>query len=141
MIQYSGGKRDTPEVASSRAYLRSGLPAVYREEDFGMRFVGALEGVLDPIVAILDGLEAHFDPDLAPRDILDLLSVWLGVDFDESQSLAARREKVRQAAELGRRRGTVGGLELALQLSFPGLPLRIEDAGGVVYTTDVNAVE
>src|SRR3954454_21096106 len=95
MIQYSGGKRDTPEGASRRAYLRSGLPAVYRDEDFGMRFVGALEGVLDPIIAILDGLESHFDPDLAPRDILDLLSVWVGVDFDESQTLSARREKVR----------------------------------------------
>ena len=139
MIQYSGGRRETPEVASSRSYLRGALPAVYQEEDFGMRFVGALERVLDPIVAVLDGLGAHFDPDLAPRDILDALSTWLGVDFDESQPLQARREKVRQAAELGRRRGTVAGLELALKLSFPDLPLRVEDEGGVVWSTDVAA--
>src|SRR6266545_1447142 len=137
MIQYSGGKRDTPEVVSGRGYLRGGLPAIYTEEDFGMRFVGALEQVLDPIVAILDGLSAHFDPDLAPRNILDLLSSWLGVDFDESQSITARREKVRQAAELGRRRGTVAGLELALKLSFPNLPLRVEDSGGVTFSTDI----
>jgi phage tail-like protein len=137
MIQYSGGKRDTPEVVSGRAYMRQGLPSIYTEEDFGMRFVGALEQVLDPIVAVLDGLAAHFDPDLAPRNVLDLLSSWLGVDFDESQSLNARREKVRQAAELGRRRGTVAGLELALQLSFPNLPLRVEDSGGVTWSTDV----
>src|SRR3954470_13962618 len=137
MIQYSGGKRDTPEVVSSRGYLRQGLPAIYTEEDFGMRFVGALEAVLDPIVAILDGLSAHFDPDLAPRNILDLLSAWLGVDFDESQTISARREKIRQAAELGRRRGTVVGLELALSLSFPSLPLRVEDEGTVSYSTDI----
>jgi phage tail-like protein len=139
MIQYSGGKRDTPEVVSSRAYLRQALPSIYTEEDFGMRFVGALEQVLDPIVAVLDGLQAHFDPDLAPRNILDLLSAWLGVDFDESQTISARREKVRQAAELGRRRGTVAGLELALKLSFPELPLRVEDSGGVVWSTDINS--
>jgi phage tail-like protein len=139
MIQYSGGRKETPEVASSRGLLRNGLPAVYQEEDFGMRFVGALEELLDPIIAILDGLSAHFDPDLAPRDILDLLAVWLGVDLDESQSIAARREKVRQAAELGRRRGTVHGLELALKLSFPNLPLRVEDEGGVSWSTQAIA--
>jgi phage tail-like protein len=135
MIQYSGGRRETPEVASSRALLRGGLPSVYQEEDFGMRFVGALEGLLDPIIAILDGLESHFDPDLAPRDILDLLAVWVGVDLDESQSIAPRRGKFRQEAKLGPRRGTVAGLELALQLSFPGLPLRVEDQGGVTWST------
>ena len=136
MVQLAAGAKETPPVASSRAYLRGGLPAVYQDEDFGMRFVGALEELLDPIVAILDGMSAHFDPDLAPRDVLDLLAVWLGVDLDESQSIAARREKVRHAAELGRRRGTVRGLELALALSFPGLPLRVEDAGGVSWSTE-----
>jgi phage tail-like protein len=139
MIQFSGGKRDTPEVASGRAYLRAGLPSIYSEEDFGMRFVGALEEVLDPIVAVLDSLQAHFDPDLAPRNILDLLSAWLGVGFDESQPLSTRRERARQAAELGRRRGTVSGLELELALAFPNLPLRIEDQGAVVWSTDVTS--
>src|SRR3954447_11923323 len=119
MIRFSSGPRETPAVASSRAYLRGGLPAVYQEGDFGMRFIGALETLLDPIVAVLDALPAHFSADHAPRDILDLLSSWLGVDLDESQTPAQRREMVRQAAELGRRRGTRSGLELALQLAFP----------------------
>ena len=139
VIQHSGGAKETPEVASSRALLRNGLPEIYREEDFGMRFVTALERVLDPIVAILDALPHHFDPDLAPRDVLSLLSAWLGVDIDESQPIATRRETVRQAAELGRRRGTVSGLELALELAFPKLPLRVEDEGGVVWSTDTSA--
>jgi hypothetical protein len=38
---------------------------------------------------------------------------------------------VRHAAELGRRSGTRAGLELALSLAFPKLPLRVEDLGGV----------
>ncbi len=131
MVQLASGPKETPPVASSRAYLRGGLPAVYQEGDFGMRFIGALETLLDPIVAVLDALPAHFSADHAPRDILDLLSAWLGVDLDESQTPAQRREMVRQASELGRRRGTRAGMELALSLMFPKLPLRVEDLGGV----------
>jgi phage tail-like protein len=131
MVQLASGPKETPPVASSRAYLRGGLPAVYQEGDFGMRFVGALETLLDPVVAVLDGLPAHFSADHAPRDVLDLLSAWLGVELDESQTPPQRREMVRKAAELGRRRGTRAGMELALSLAFPKLPLRVEDLGGV----------
>jgi phage tail-like protein len=131
MLRLSSGPKETPAVASGRAYLRESLPAVYQEGDFGMRFVGALETLLDPIVAVLDALPAHFSADYAPRDVLGLLSAWLGIDLDESQTPAQRRAMVRQAAELGRRRGTRSGLELALSLAFPQLPLRVEDPGGV----------
>ena len=131
MVQLATGPKETPRVASSRAYLRGGLPAVYQEGDFGMRFIGALETLLDPSVAVLDALPAHFSADHAPRDILDLLSAWLGVDLDESQTPQQRREMVRQAAALGRRRGTKRGVELAMALGVPGLPLRVEDPGGV----------
>src|SRR3954462_8507313 len=119
LVRLSAGPQETPPVASRRAYLRSGLPAIYQESDFGMRFSGAREERLDPIVAVRDGLPAHFDPDHAPRDILNLLAAWLGAGLDESQDMRHQREMVRRAADLGRRRGTVNGLELALSLSFP----------------------
>jgi phage tail-like protein len=134
MVRLAAGAKETPKVASSRAYLRGGLPAVYQDGDFGMRFVGALEEMLDPIVGVLDGLPAHFDPDLAPRDALNLMAAWLGIDLDESQELRHQREMVRRSGELGRRRGTVRGLELALELHFPDVPLRVEDQGGVRWT-------
>ena len=133
MLRVNAGPLQTPPVASSRAYLRNGLPSLYQDGDFGMRFVGALEELLDPIVAVLDGLPAHFDPNHAPRDILELLAAWLGVDLDETQDIRHQREMVQRAAELGRRRGTVKGLELALALHFPEVPMRVEDNGGVVY--------
>jgi phage tail-like protein len=133
MVQVASGSRETPAVASSRAYLRGGLPAMYQDGDFGMRFVGALEAVLDPIVAVIDALPAHFNPDHAPRDVLNLLAAWLGVEVDESQPIKERRRLVRESAELSRRRGTVRGLELALELAFPKLPLRVEDNGGVTW--------
>jgi len=141
MVRLSAGPKTTPPVASSRAYLRSGLPAVYQESDFGMRFIGALEELLDPIVAVLDALPAHFDPDHAPRDVLGLLAAWLGVDLDESQEIRHQREMVRRAADLGRKRGTVTGLELALSLAFPNVPLRIEDQGGVRWSLDQHPID
>jgi len=133
MLRINQGPKPTPPVASSRAYLRNGLPSLYQDGDFGMRFVGALEELLDPIVAVLDALPYHFDPNHAPRDILDLLAAWLGVDLDEAQDVRHQREMVRRAAELGRRRGTVRGMELALALHFPEVPMRVEDTGGVIF--------
>jgi phage tail-like protein len=133
MLQMSSGPKETPPVASTRAYLRNGLPALYQDGDFGMRFVGALEELLDPIVAVLDALPYHFDPNHAPRDILELLAAWLGVDLNETQDIRHQREMVLRAAELGRRRGTVKGLELALRLHFPEVPMRVEDHGGVIW--------
>ena len=62
------------------------------------------------------------------------MAAWLGVDLDESQELRHQREMVRRSAELGRRRGTVRGLELALELAFPDVPLRVEDQGGVRWS-------
>ena len=135
----STGEQPTPPSATSRALLRSGLPAVYQEGSFGMRFVEALEGVLDPVLAVLDALPAHFDPGLAPLDVLDLITAWLGIDYDESQPTQQLRKLVRNAAELGRRRGTRSGLEMALRLNFPDLPLRIEDKGEVSWSSDPNA--
>jgi phage tail-like protein len=132
----AGGRSGAPPVVSRRATLRRGMPAIYHETDFAMRFVGALEGVLDPIGAVLDALPAQFSPDYAPQPMIEMLSAWLGVETDEALELDARRETVRMAAELGRRRGTVRGMELALALGFPGVPMRVEDEGGVRWSLD-----
>ncbi|MCW3064651.1 MAG: hypothetical protein JWN32_1823 [Solirubrobacterales bacterium] len=139
--ELSTGEEPTPPAVTNRAYLRNGLPAIYRDErdgDFGMRFIGALENVLDPIVAVIDGMPAHFDPALAPLDVLELITAWLGLEYNESLPVRQLRKLVQNAAELGRRRGTRSGLEMALQLNFPDLPLRIEDQGEVTWSTDAS---
>lgn len=130
------GEHPEPTPAHSRRYLRAGLPAIYQEDDFAMRLVGAFEHVLDPIVALLDNLPAHFSPELAPLDILDLSTQWLGIERNESQPSAQVRTLVRRAAELGQLRGTRAGVELALKLNFPELPLRVEDNGGVSWSAE-----
>jgi phage tail-like protein len=121
----------SPAVASEREYLRRGLPAIYQENDLGVRFVGALEPLLDPIVALLDSLPAHVDADLAPEDVLSLLARWLGLEVDEAWPVERKRELVRRADELARRHGTRAGLELTLNIAFPDHPLRVEDSGGI----------
>lgn len=135
------GAQPTPRPASTREYLRAAMPAIYQEQDFTMRFLAALERVLDPLVAVLDMLPAHFDPELAPLDILDLETRWLGLDHDESQPASRLRGLVRRAAEVGRLRGTRAGVELSLKLNFPDLPLRVEDSGGVAWSVNGNLPE
>ena len=93
--------------------------------------VGALETVLDPIVAASDGLAATFDPTLASEDMLNLIGAWLGFELDEKLPVSQCRELIAHAAQLSRLQGTRAGLELALALYFPGLPLRVVDHGHV----------
>jgi phage tail-like protein len=124
---------NSPAVASERGYLRRGLPAIYQENDLGVRFVGALEPLLDPTVALLDSLPAHVDADLAPEDVLSLLARWLGLEVDEAWPVERKRELVRRADELARRHGTKAGLELTLGIAFPEHPLRVEDSGAVSW--------
>jgi hypothetical protein len=81
-------------------------------------------------------MPAHFNPELAPLDVLDLSTVWLGIERNESQPSSQVRRLVRRAAELGKRRGTRAGVELALALNFPDVPLRIEDNGGISWSSD-----
>jgi phage tail-like protein len=136
-----------PPVATQRKLYQVRLPAIYHHngdsgsghngrEPFALRFVGALEGVLDPVLALLDSLPAHFDPKVAPQDLLELLADWLGIELDETLPDKRRRELVASAGELWRLRGTRAGFEQALNVAFPGLPLRVEDNGGIVYRAD-----
>jgi len=139
--------RDAPQTASARAHLRNGVPDIYRRDraarqdqppPFAMRFLHALEEVLDPIIATLDSLPAHLDVDLAPEHALAGLATWLGVDDVEVLPAQQRREAVRRAGELARTRGTRGGLELALSLFFPDVVMRVNDHGRVVVSERVD---
>jgi phage tail-like protein len=140
-IERAVGTDPPPPAVSGRRYLRDNLPGIYSEGDFGMRLVSGFEALLDPLVAALDNLPEHFDPVYAPRDVLDLLTEWLGLEHDEARTGEERRQIVRMAPELMRRRGTKEGLELALKLAFPGVPFRVEDGGGVTWSLNLDDPE
>ena len=135
-IERAIGSDLAPRPVSTPGYLRGHLPAIYADGDFGMRLISALEAVLDPLMAILDNLPEHFDAAYAPRDVLELLTDWLALERDELRSGEERRRIVQQAPELMRLRGTKAGLEMALELAFPGVPFRVEDAGGVTWALE-----
>jgi phage tail-like protein len=135
-IERAVGSDPTPRPVSMPGHLRGHLPAIYDDGDFGMRLLSSLEEVLDPLVAILDNLPEHFAAAYAPRDVLELLTDWLALERDELRSGEERRRIVGRAPELLRLRGTRAGLELALELAFPGIPFRIEDTGGVTWALD-----
>jgi phage tail-like protein len=125
---------------------------------FAMRFLKALEEVLDPIVTLLDCLPAHLDPKLAPLNALHTMADWLGLPFEEHvpgenrpteddtekrlrederhKSLKVRQQRlVEHGLEINRTRGTKRGLELLLELMF-GKPDRREGEPGVFRVID-----
>ena len=69
------GSEPAPAAASGTGHLRHQLPELYRESDFAMRFLAALETVIDPLLATLDNLPEHFEAAYAPRDVLELAPV------------------------------------------------------------------
>jgi phage tail-like protein len=132
-----------PKSASARAYLRTGLPAVYRErlpgtpgEPFAVRFVEGLEQVLDPIVSMLDLLPAHLGLDLAPPEVVALVGQWLGLELDAALTPEAQRRLVREATSITRARGTRAGLGRLLELAFEGAGLEVRDGGGATWSSD-----
>jgi phage tail-like protein len=131
-----------PSTASVRRYLRDGLPAVYGENDFAMRFLAGLEEVVDPIVAFLDGLPAHLDLSLAPPDYVMLAGEWLGIDPEGRWRGLLGRDEVRRRALVGhatviaRRRGTGAALQVVLDLLFPDLGLRVRDFGRSTFSVE-----
>jgi phage tail-like protein len=147
MPQAAAAAGDVPTPASSRQYLRNGLPGVYREgpsrdeeEPFAMRFVGALEGVLDPAVAMIELLPAHLDLALAPPDVVAMVGAWLGLEFDRTTPLENRRALTDAATEVTRARGTLTGIRRVLAIVFPDLTgVTVHDSGSVTHGPPASA--
>jgi len=103
--------------SSSLAYL----PPVYHEDpvsaDFLDRFLSYFDTVFAELEETVEGFTAYLDPDGAPPgDFLAWLAGWLDVEFFANWSDATRRDILRHAISLYKRRGTVGGLREMLRL-------------------------
>jgi phage tail-like protein len=113
--------------------LGAALPALYQEDPFAQRLTGALDEVLAPIFASLDGLSSYLDPALAPDDFLEWLAGWVGVTLDETWPIERRRQLVADAAQLYRSRGTVAGLAAQVAI-YTGGEVLIEDNGAAAWS-------
>lgn len=113
--------------------LGAALPALYQEDAFAQRLTGALDEVLAPIFASLDGLSSYLDPALAPDDFLEWLAGWVGVTLDETWPIERRRQLVADAAQLYRSRGTVAGLAAQVAI-YTGGEVLIEDNGAAAWS-------
>lgn len=125
--------RGTVAGLSSPHPLGGLMPAVFQDDNFTMRWTQALDEVLAPVPAVLDSVEAYFDPLLAPEDFLAWLADWCGMTLDENWPLPRRRAVVSAAAELYRGRGTPAGLRRHVELVTGGR-VEVADSGGVTWS-------
>jgi phage tail-like protein len=114
----------------TRYPLIDGLPAVYRGDDFMMRFIAGFDDVLASVHAAVDDLDGYLDPALTPPDFLEWLGGWLGLVVDRSWPIRRRREFVAKAFSVYRWRGTARGIAEAVEL-YTGVRPEVEDSGAV----------
>jgi phage tail-like protein len=109
------------------------LPAVYGDDDFLRRFLGALDEVLAPVLLTLDNLPAHLHPRTAPEDLLAWLAEWVAVEVDAERPANQRRAVVSGAVVRHRLRGTREGLAAAVRLETGAEP-EITESGATAWS-------
>jgi phage tail-like protein len=118
--------------------LGAALPALYQEDDLTQRLLGAMDGVLAPVLSSLDNLDCYLDPALAPPDFVAWLAEWVGALVDETWPPERQRAMVARMVTLYRRRGTVGGLREHVELATGG-DVEVEDNGKVSWSPSPQA--
>ncbi|MET9611342.1 phage tail protein [Kitasatospora indigofera] len=131
-----GGARYAVDGLASPRPFAARLPEVYADGEFGGRFVAAFDDVLAPVFAVLDCLDAYWDPRLAPADFLAWLAGWVAADAMAGQPVERLRLAVGEAVRVHRLRGTVPGL--TEQLRLLGVEAEVTDNGGAHWSATPN---
>lgn len=110
------------------------LPDVYRQtpkaEDFSQRFLALFDAAIGDVDTVIERYAALLDPSGVPAQMLPWLGGFFAISFDPTWSAAKQRLILQNAPQLYQQRGTVQGLQLALQLVF-GVTASIEELSSV----------
>jgi phage tail-like protein len=147
-IELMGDGLSTPEVASLRIYgsrfsfVKNYLPELYQESVFGSeadqgkpntadqastpadfleRFVDNFEGVLTEVEDRVASSYLLTRPESIDEDALPWLANWIGLRFDPAYPKDRRRQMLQEAPGLFENRGTLRGLQQALDVATGGM--------------------
>ena len=139
--ELSGPGNATPEIFAVRAYaarfsyVEHYLPRLYHETtfapeadqpgratpaDFLERYLDNIEGLFTTIEDAVAFSDLVTRPQTAPREALEWLSGWIGFQLEAGWSDHQQRVFLDRAAELYAWRGTLRGLNLALEIATQG---------------------
>ncbi len=151
-IEMSADGRNTPEIAGMRiygprfSYVQNYLPEIYREQKFGPdadvagpstrhdffeRFVNLFEVQFTRIEDRIANSYLLTRADSAPDDALPWLGGWIGIGSDHYPP-DRRRQRIKAAPRLNRRRGTAQGVADALDVATGGMCRR----GAIIVIED-----
>ncbi len=140
-LELCGNGHLSPEVAAVRiygprfCYRDRYLPALYHEAlsgseaaasgeatgaDFLGRLLGLCEGFMTPLEDRVAQAYLLTNPATAPKEALDWLGRWVGLALEPGLPEARKRRMLRHAGSAYRRRGTLPGLALALDIATDG---------------------
>lgn len=115
-------------VIAKGRYLRY-LPRIYQEQDEVMgRYLMLFESFLAPIEGQIDSLPYYFDPAMTPIKLLPWLATWVDLTLDDHWPEAKRRQLLKAAVSLYRKRGTRRGLQEYLEI-YTGAQVQISEHG------------
>ena len=115
-------------VKAKGRYIKH-LPRVFEEQDEMMaRFLMLFESFWAPIEGQIDAIHNYFDPALTPPDLLPWLASWVDLTLDDHWPEAKRRQLLKAAVSLYRKRGTRRGLQEYLEI-YTGAQVRVSEHG------------
>jgi phage tail-like protein len=127
-LELDGNGRTTPRLRALRAYfprfsyLERYLPAVYRDDEpsasFLDRFLANLEGIATAVEDRIAAAQLLFSPATVPDDALEWLASWFALALDPAWDDRRRRLLLGHAMEFLQWRGTIRGLQMALELTL-----------------------